>query len=76
MMAPTGNATAAVSAADGNPAVVSVDNDKSQSTKTSPLNEDFEKLVHETLSKWHIQGVSVAVVDGDDTWAEVIQRLQ
>lgn len=36
----------------------------------SPLNEDFEKLVSETLEKWHIQGVSVAVVDGDDTWAE------
>lgn len=74
MMASSGNAT--VSAADGSPAAVSVDNDKSQSRKTSPLNEDFEKLVHETLGKWHIQGVSVAVVDGDETWAEVIQRLQ
>lgn len=39
--------------------------------KTSPLNENFEKLVSETLKKWHIQGVSVAIVDGDDTWAEV-----
>ncbi|KAL1895502.1 hypothetical protein Sste5346_005311 [Sporothrix stenoceras] len=40
-------------------------------TKTNPLNNaDFEKLVRETLEKWHIQGVAVAVVDGDDTWAE------
>jgi hypothetical protein len=39
--------------------------------KTSPLNENFKRLVSETLEKWHIQGVSVAVVDGDDTWAEV-----
>lgn len=75
-MPPTCNATAAIAASDGSPVVVSVDNDKLQSRKTSPLNEDFEKLVHETLSKWHIQGVSVAVVDGDETWAEVIQRLQ
>lgn len=39
--------------------------------KASPLNENFKKLVSETLEKWHIQGISVAVVDGDDTWAEV-----
>lgn len=48
---------------------------KQHASKTSPLNEDFEKLVHETLDKWHIQGVAVAVIDGDETWAEVISSL-
>lgn len=24
-----------------------------------------------TLEKWHIQGVAIAVLDGDDTWSEV-----
>ncbi|KAI7978774.1 hypothetical protein EIK77_004990 [Talaromyces pinophilus] len=60
-MPPTGNATTAIAASDGSPAAVSVGNDKSQPRKPSPLNEDFEKLVHETLIKWHIQGVSVAL---------------
>ncbi|CAK7200115.1 hypothetical protein SEUCBS139899_002805 [Sporothrix eucalyptigena] len=49
---------------------VSVDDGKKTATKTSPLNAEFEKLVRETLDKWHIQGVAVAVVDGDQTWAE------
>lgn len=37
-------------------------------TKANPLNADFEKLVRETLDKWNIEGVAVAVVDGDETW--------
>ncbi|EED23037.1 penicillin-binding protein, putative [Talaromyces stipitatus ATCC 10500] len=65
-MAPTGNATAAIPASEETPSA----NNGTPSTKTSPLNEEFEKLVYETLSKWHIQGVSIAVVDGDETWAE------
>ncbi|EXJ77110.1 hypothetical protein A1O3_10268 [Capronia epimyces CBS 606.96] len=40
------------------------------SPKLSPLDEDFAKLVQSTLDKWHIEGVAVAVVDGDDTWSE------
>lgn len=53
---------------------VSAEDGKQHATKTSPLNADFEKLVYETLDKWHIQGVAVAVVDGDETWAEVINH--
>ena len=49
---------------------------KKESRKSSPLNDDFRKLVDETLEKWHIQGVSVAVVDGDETWAEVRARAR
>jgi CubicO group peptidase (beta-lactamase class C family) len=35
------------------------------------LDERFEKLVQESLERWHVPGVSVAVVDGDNTWAMV-----
>jgi len=36
-----------------------------------PLDERFAKLVKETLELWHLPGISIAVVDGDKTWAEV-----
>jgi hypothetical protein len=39
--------------------------------KTNPLNEDFEKLVHETLELWHVPGVAIGVVDGDLEWSQV-----
>ncbi|CAK7205696.1 hypothetical protein SEUCBS139899_008475 [Sporothrix eucalyptigena] len=51
-------------------ASVTAGNIKKTATKKSPLNAEFQKLVQETLDKWHIQGVAVAVVDGDETWAE------
>ncbi|CAK7236215.1 hypothetical protein SBRCBS47491_009561 [Sporothrix bragantina] len=54
----------------GIPLPVSAGDSKQPAAKTSPLNADFAKLVRETLDKWHIQGVAVAVVDGDETWAE------
>ena len=38
---------------------------------TSPFDAEFAKLAKETLELWHVPGVSIAVVDGDDTWAEV-----
>lgn len=53
------------------PPSVSTEDGKQEAIKSSPLNADFEKLVYEILDKWHIQGVAVAVVDGDETWAEV-----
>jgi hypothetical protein len=39
--------------------------------KTSPFDAKFAQLVKETLDKWHVPGLSIAVVDGDDVWAEV-----
>jgi hypothetical protein len=36
-----------------------------------PLDKKFEKLVKETLETWHVPGVSVAVVDGENTYAQV-----
>ena len=37
----------------------------------SPLNAEFSKLVNETLEMLHVPGVSIAVVDGNEMWAEV-----
>ncbi|KAK3945584.1 penicillin-binding protein 4 [Diplogelasinospora grovesii] len=31
----------------------------------SPFTADFEKLAKETLEKWHVPGLAIAVVDGD-----------
>jgi len=35
--------------------------------KTGPFDAEFEKLVNETLAFWKTPGLSIAVVDGDDT---------
>jgi hypothetical protein len=37
----------------------------------SPLDEEFDKLVKETLERWKVPGFSVAVVDGDETYTKV-----
>ncbi|PWY72783.1 penicillin-binding protein [Aspergillus eucalypticola CBS 122712] len=39
-------------------------------TTASPLDEQFKTLVQETLDHWHVPGISIAVVDGDNTWAK------
>lgn len=39
--------------------------------RISPLNADFAKFAQKTLEKWNIPGISIAVVDGDETFAEV-----
>ncbi|KAI0836342.1 beta-lactamase/transpeptidase-like protein [Hypoxylon sp. FL0890] len=38
--------------------------------KKSPLNDDFKAFVREALDRWHVPGVAVAVVDGEDAWTE------
>ncbi|KGQ03075.1 D-alanyl-D-alanine carboxypeptidase [Beauveria bassiana D1-5] len=35
-----------------------------------PLNEDFTRYVQESLDLWHVPGMSVGVVDGDNAYAE------
>ncbi|KAI1842021.1 hypothetical protein JX266_011776 [Neoarthrinium moseri] len=37
--------------------------------RRDPLDADFEKLAVKTLKQWHVPGLAIAVVDGDDTWA-------
>ncbi|KAI9826733.1 MAG: hypothetical protein M1819_007278 [Sarea resinae] len=38
--------------------------------KDGPLGGKFAELVHQTLDLWHVPGLAMAVVDGDETWAE------
>ena len=42
-----------------------------QSDESGPLDRKFDQLVKETLELWHVPGVSVAVVEGENTWAKV-----
>ncbi|KAH8666343.1 putative penicillin-binding protein [Xylariales sp. PMI_506] len=37
--------------------------------KANPLDAAFEKLAIETLLDYHVPGLAIAVVDGDDVWA-------
>jgi hypothetical protein len=39
--------------------------------ENGPLDKKFEKVVRETLEVWHVPGISVAVVDGENTYAQV-----
>ena len=39
--------------------------------KQSPFNQHFGLLVNETLHSWNVPGISIAVVDGDEIFAEV-----
>ena len=38
---------------------------------TGPFTSKFGQLANETLEIFHVPGVSIAVVDGDNVWAEV-----
>jgi hypothetical protein len=37
----------------------------------TPLDETFDAFVKILLQEWHVPGMSVAVVDGDQTFAKV-----
>ncbi|KAH8808449.1 putative penicillin-binding protein [Xylogone sp. PMI_703] len=39
-------------------------------SNSSPFDYDFAKLVNETLELWHVPGLSIGVVDGDNIWTE------
>jgi hypothetical protein len=45
-------------------------NTNTQSSE-NPLTEEFATFVKETLDEWKVPGVSLAVIDGDDIYAEV-----
>jgi uncharacterized protein (UPF0128 family) len=36
-----------------------------------PFNEDFDTLVKEELKKWKVPGLSIAIVDGPNTYSNV-----
>lgn len=44
---------------------------KNKASKNGPFDEGFDKLVNKTLELWKVPGLAIAVVDGDDTWAQV-----
>jgi hypothetical protein len=46
-----------------------------QSNSAGPLDAKFASLVNETLHSWHVPGFSIAVIDGDDVWAEVSPKF-
>lgn len=37
----------------------------------SPLTKEFGKFIEGLLEEWHVPGLALGVVDGDDTWTEV-----
>ena len=39
--------------------------------RPSPLNEDFDKFVHQNLDYWHVPGISIALVDNNETFSKV-----
>lgn len=41
------------------------------SGEDGPRDGDFGDVVKETLERWHVPGISVAVVDGAKTWTKV-----
>jgi hypothetical protein len=57
-----GDAAAAVNAASGEPR---------QQQKKNPFDADFEKFALSKLEEWHVPGLSIAVIDGDETWSAV-----
>jgi hypothetical protein len=45
-----------------------------KSDGNNPLNANFSKIVKESLEIFHVPGISIAVIDGEDVWAEVSER--
>lgn len=41
----------------------------------NPLTEEFGAFVKNMLEKWKVPGMSLAVIDGEDVYAEVICQL-
>ncbi len=38
----------------------------------SPLDGDFNDLVQRTMNYWHVPGLSIAVIDGNGTYSQVL----
>ena len=37
----------------------------------NPLNAEFDNLVNEIIADWHVPGLSIAVVSGEQVFAKV-----
>lgn len=44
---------------------------QSSDDDSSVLSSDIGAYIEGLMKEWHVPGLSVAVVDGDKTWAEV-----
>ncbi|KAJ0110014.1 hypothetical protein J7T55_014816 [Diaporthe amygdali] len=44
--------------------------DGDKSVGGSPFTEEYAKHVGELLEEWHVPGVAIGIVDGDDIWTE------
>jgi hypothetical protein len=44
---------------------------ESEGKSKSPFTEEYAKHVGELLEEWHVPGVAIGIVDGDDIWTEV-----
>ena len=48
---------------------------ESETKNVNPLNEEFQKLANEVLEEYHVPGLSIAVIDGDQIYTEVCDQL-
>lgn len=42
-----------------------------QETNRSPFTPEFNEQVNHLLDRWHVPGLSVAIVDGNETFSKV-----
>ena len=42
-----------------------------QKADRSPFTPDFDKYVTQLMNDWHVPGLAIAVVDGDETFSRV-----
>ena len=65
--------TAAIALAAGVPAQASQKhlNDGYSGSSGNPLTKDFGTYVYELLDVYHVPGIAIGVVDGEDIYTEV-----
>ncbi|CAN8098298.1 unnamed protein product [Discula destructiva] len=44
--------------------------EQAEAQSTNPLTRDFRRKVMHWLGEWHVPGLAVGVVDGDETWTQ------
>ena len=44
---------------------------ESNSSPKSPFSKEFDGLAADLLERWHVPGLAIAVVDGEDTFSKV-----
>lgn len=42
----------------------------------SPFTPAFDKLVADSLVRWHCPGLAIAIIDGDDTFSNVCRFMK